>query len=94
MVVDSDLGNINSYNQRKKSVLQSVFLPENMHLVYASSDAGKENVANKALAAADSISTQTLRAIDVGVAPFNKQRLESPWFEGYRMVMPRNITRT
>jgi hypothetical protein len=94
MVVDSDLGNINRYNQRKKPVLQSFPLPENMHLVYASCDAGKENVVNKALAAADSISAPTLRAIDTGVAPFNEERLESPWFEGFRKVTPRKITRT
>jgi hypothetical protein len=94
MIVDSDLGNINKFNQRKKPLLASFYLPPNLQLLYASSDVGKENVVNKALAIADSISKQTLDAIEKGVAPFNQQRVITPWYEGYRIVEPRNITRT
>lgn len=94
MIVDSDLGNINKFNQRKKPLLASFYLPPNLQLLYASSDAGKEYVVNQTLAVADSISTQTLDAIENGLAPFDHERVESPWYEGYRIIEPRNITRT
>jgi hypothetical protein len=94
MIVDSDLANINSYNQRKKPVFESIHLPQSVRLLYASSDAGKENIVNKSLSTADSISTQALRALETGAAPFNEELRESPWFERYRVIWPRNKTRT
>jgi hypothetical protein len=94
MIVDSDLGNINSYNQQTKPVFASIHLPKTVQLLYASSDAGKEDVANKALAAADTISTQALRAVEGGAVPFNSELRESPWFERYRIIWPGKKTRT
>ena len=92
MVVDSDLGNVNDYNQRKRSVLGSYYLPANTQLLYASADAGKENVINKALAVADSVSAQCLDAVSSGTASFNPKLEDNGWFEGIRIVRP-NIVR-
>ena len=71
MVVDSDLGNIADYNHRKRPVDGSDYLPANVQLVYATGDAGKDNILNKALSLADSVASQTLRAIEDGSMPFN-----------------------
>ena len=91
MIVDSDLGNINKFNQRKKPLLASFYLPPNLQLLYASSDVGKENIVNKVLAVTDSISKQSLDAVEKGIAPFNHERVMSPWYDGYRIFEPRNI---
>lgn len=94
MIVDSDLGNINAYNQRKKPLYASFYLPKNVQLLYATSDAAKDEIPNKALAVADSVATQTLRAVEEGRAPFNQKKVESAWYEGYRIVVPNKITHT
>ena len=93
MIVDSDLGNINKYNQRKVPLLGTFFIRSNQQLIYASNDAGKENVVNKALAAADMVAGQVLRAIETGVAHFNDEIAETEWYERFRIVEPRNVKR-
>jgi hypothetical protein len=92
MIVDSDLGNIPAYNNRKKDVVPGALLPENVQFIYASSDSGKENIVNKVLAIADSVSSQSLAAIRSGVTPFNCATMESPWYETMRMISPGTIT--
>ena len=89
MIVDSDLGNIPAYNSRKKEIVPGTLLPENVQLVYASSDAGKENLANKVLAIADSASSQVFSAIQSGAVPFNNTTIDSAWYESMRMITPR-----
>ena len=91
LIVDSDLGNISAYNQRKKPILDPFFLPPNVQLVYATSDAGK-SVVNKSLAIADSIALQTFRAIDANPQSFSVTQVESPWYEGFEVLFPRTKT--
>jgi hypothetical protein len=93
MIVDSDLGYINRYNQRKAPLLSNFFLRSNQQLIYASSDAGKENVVNKALAAADMVAAQVLQAVETEAALFNQDVAGTEWYERYRIVEPRNVTR-
>jgi len=89
VIVDSDLGTISAFNQRKKPVIGPFYLPEGVQLIYATSDAGKESVVNKALATADSIASQTFHAIETILAPFSPRPTNSPWFEGFDMIFPR-----
>jgi hypothetical protein len=94
MVVDSDLGNINDYNQRKKPVDGPEYLPNDVQLPYASADAGKENIVNKALAQADSVSARCLRVVESGEVPFNTKLLiheSNGWFEGLRIIHPNKV---
>lgn len=56
LVVDSDLGLLDAYNNREKPLIKDYFLPENFSLIYASTDSGKENISNKMLKLADRIS--------------------------------------
>ena len=77
MIVDSDLTNLTDYNQKKLPKYGPHYLPDNVTLVYGSSDGGKEIVANKALAVADSVSAQCLAAVKSGRVPFNQKQIES-----------------
>ena len=86
MIVDSDLGNLNSYNQRKAPLVGVNYLPPNVQLIYASGETARGNFVNKSLAIADSASVQTLDAVEQGIRPFNERPYKTPWFEGYRMV--------
>jgi hypothetical protein len=94
MIVDSDLGKINDFNQRKIPLFGSFRLPNGLQLLYASADSGMDNVVNKSLATADSLARQVLDAVESGRVPFNDVKVASPYYEGYRLVEPRNIKRT
>jgi hypothetical protein len=50
IIVDSSLGLINDFNERKRPVVGRAFLPENVQLIYASSDTSMDQVVNKSLA--------------------------------------------
>ncbi len=92
IVVDSDLGNINDYNHRRKPVFETIHLPPNTQLIYASADTGKDSIVNKALSIADSAASQMLDAIDKGLFPFNNEVVPSPWYEGVRIITPDIVT--
>lgn len=85
-IVDSDLGNLNNYNAHKSPVIRDDLLPDTMQLIYASSDAGKENVVNRALSTADSASRQCLDEIENGGVPFNPSNAGPPWYRAYRLI--------
>lgn len=53
LIVDSDLGNIELYNTFSKPIYDKFYLPKNFQLIYASSDSGKENLANQMISLAD-----------------------------------------
>lgn len=54
LVVDSELGNIPEYNLRKIPIADGIFLPQNVELVYASSDHDKNVPFNFLIAKCDS----------------------------------------
>lgn len=94
MIVDSDLGRINDFNQRNTPVYGPVLLPENVQLIYASADTGMDLLVNKSLSVADSVASQVITALEKGEAPFNVKRVRSDFFEGWRIVNPRKTTLT
>jgi hypothetical protein len=49
-VVDSDLGNLPAYNKRTAPIYDDFYLPQNIELIYASADVGKEFLVNKLIA--------------------------------------------
>ena len=55
LIVDSDLGNIKSYNSYSKPIFKKFYLPKNFQIIYASSDSGKENIANQMITLADKV---------------------------------------
>jgi hypothetical protein len=91
LIVDSALGSFNDYNHGRKPIFENFHLPPNTRLIYASADK-KDSIVNKALIAADSAATQTLDAIEKGFAPFNNERVDSPWYEGVRFIMPNIVS--
>jgi hypothetical protein len=56
LVVDADLGEHPAYNCREKPFFVNVYLPENVQLVYASSDVGKDEILNKLMQTVDKMS--------------------------------------
>lgn len=89
VVVDSDLGNINDYNHRRKPVFETTHLRPNTQLIYASADTGKDSILNKTLDAADSAATLLLNEVKKGLTPFNDEQVDSPWYEGVRIIAPK-----
>ena len=63
IIVDSDLGNIPDYNARKKPIIGSFYVPDKMTLVYASSDTGKEYLANRLIAVCDTEANKLIQHI-------------------------------
>jgi len=63
VVVDSDLQNIPVFNRRDKAIDDNFYLPASFELVYASSDAGKEYLANKLISCCDTEANKALKNI-------------------------------
>ncbi len=53
IIVDSDLGNLSEYNNRIKPIYSDFYLPQNIELIYASTDVGKEYIINKLISLCD-----------------------------------------
>jgi SEC-C motif-containing protein len=62
-IVDSDLGSIPAYNNRTKAIYSDYYLPQNIELIYASADVGKEYLANKLISLCDKEATKLLESI-------------------------------
>jgi len=67
VIVDSDLGNIRSYNDRTKAIYGKYFLPEGFFVFYASSDRGSEYLQNKLLTMCDKEAQEALKEYKKGL---------------------------
>ena len=65
-IIDSDLGNRDKYNSQSIPLCDDFYLPDNFQLIYASSDSGKENIANQMLSMADKSAKAVLKIIKDG----------------------------
>jgi len=63
LIVDSEMSLIPIINERKAPIHGDFYLPSNWKLIYATSDAGKENVLNKILSCSDKKATEILNKI-------------------------------
>jgi len=61
IVVDSELGLLPKINARDEPVFENFFLPENLSLIYASADGGRENFYNVLIKATDRIAAASLQ---------------------------------
>lgn len=57
IIVDSDLGNIPSFNQREKPIFEDYFLPDNFELIFAS-DAANDSFLNQAIKKCHSLANE------------------------------------
>jgi len=80
MIVDSDLGNIPRYNSREAPIYGNFYLPENIQLIYASTDSGKENIANQMIARCDKEATYLLNQV---IKDNNRENLEAVLHQPY-----------
>jgi hypothetical protein len=53
VIVDSDLGNLPAYNRREKPLSGDFLLPPGFELVYATTDAARDNIASAVLSRCD-----------------------------------------
>lgn len=63
VVVDAYLGELEAFNERSQPIVRDFFLPENVSLIYASSDVPNETLANKMLSLADGIASTILNGL-------------------------------
>ncbi|MGD9590071.1 MAG: hypothetical protein AB7Q37_18315 [Pyrinomonadaceae bacterium] len=59
-IVDSDLDDLMKIEKGEIDLVPGFKLPQNINLIYASTDAGKENLLNRIISAADKISSDSL----------------------------------
>ena len=88
IIVDSDLGMINSYNNREVGICGKFFLPDNFSLVYASADTGSENIANKMIKLADSISSVILRMLETSMTVESLEAVDGERYSHIRVWSP------
>lgn len=86
VVIDAYLGAISAINAREEAVFTDFFLPENLTLLYASSDVGGEYGANLLIRLADQVSTQVLDHMEAGRSEPNNRILSGCPFNGYRVI--------
>lgn len=86
LIVDSELGQLKDFNARTAPVDSGEFLPQGVTLIYASSDAGKESVLNRALSIADFAASQILSALQNGTIPANLTSSGVEAFKSFRII--------
>ncbi len=64
-ITDSELGSLDEFNSREKPIYQDHFLPDGVHLLYASSDTGRE-VVNQLVRLCDKGASDYLSRIENG----------------------------
>ncbi|HMG51099.1 MAG TPA: hypothetical protein VK597_10890 [Inquilinus sp.] len=75
LIVDSFMDDLISINNRIISIIDNFYLPRNVSMIYASSDAGKEYIPNKLIALADRVATETLDYVASGKLPMSQTEL-------------------
>jgi hypothetical protein len=85
VVVDSDLGNLEFYNQRKERFDGFNYLPSKWKFIYAS-DVTVETLPNHAIRNAHKISHSLLRLLATGAAPLATVGGKPPYFEASRLL--------
>lgn len=68
IIVDSDLGNIPTYNNHEKPIYENFYLPPNFELIYGSSDVGKEYLSNILIKECDKKAKEMLNNIKANPA--------------------------
>jgi hypothetical protein len=65
-IVDSDLGKLSAYNSRSLPIYGDFYLPQNVELIYASADVGKEFLENQLISVCDKEAEMLLEAVSKG----------------------------
>jgi hypothetical protein len=80
-VVDSNLGNLPAYNKRTVPIYADFYLPQNIELIYASADVGKEFIVNKLISLSDKEAKILLE--DISLNKISNQNLQEVNNEPY-----------
>lgn len=88
LIVDSDLSNIEFYNSYSEPIYGEFRLPHNFQLIYASSDSGKENIANKMILMADKAATTIFEILASGHQVHEYEAVENQPYSHIRVWEP------
>lgn len=88
LIVDSDLSNIEFYNSYSKPIYGEFRLPYNFQLIYASSDSGKENIANQMIALADKAANMIFEILMSGHQAHEYEAVENQPYSHIRIWEP------
>ena len=91
LVVDAHLGDLPAFNARTQAIYGQMMLPENVTLIYASSDTGSEYLANSLLRGADRSAAMVIEYLKAGKAPPNEAVLRNMPFQARRVIFPRQV---
>ncbi|WP_454064955.1 hypothetical protein [Candidatus Nitrospira salsa] len=86
IIVDSDLANIASYNERKYPIICDFYLPGNVQLIYAAADGGSEYLANFLLQQSDDMSARVLKMMKAGKIPANEKVVQGKPYSSFRKI--------
>jgi hypothetical protein len=92
IIVDSELDNLEDYNNRVLPISDRFYLPQNMTFVYASGDNATESVSNQLLSLADSIASRVLRQILEHPDEENLSVVDNRAYSHFRIWNRRNLT--
>lgn len=73
IVVDSDLKDLPKINAKEEPICDEFYCPDNISLIYASADVGKEHLTNKLIRATDKIANESLK---IALASFEGKESE------------------
>jgi hypothetical protein len=88
IVVDSDLGNLTAYNERRERYDSFNLLPLNWRFIYGSSDIGAETLVNLSIKTADNAAKQCLRYLESGNQMLATRGGNLPHFEAIAVIWP------
>lgn len=84
LIVDAYLGELESFNDRSQAILGGYYLPNNVSLVYASSDVPNETLANRMLSLADDMANIILSGLEMDTQDWPLELVENKPYSARR----------
>ncbi len=82
VIVDANASNIEAMNRREMHVWQGSFVPSNVQLLYATSDAGSEYIPNRMIKDCDKLASQLLEHLDASGLAVKEDHLRPYYDDG------------
>ena len=87
MIVDAFMNDLSKINSRNEEIVPGSYLWKNITLIYASSDVGAENFANKIIRLADKASSKCLELIESGIVPMMSEEVNGCNYKRMRLLL-------
>ena len=93
LIVDSDLENLKTYNNRTTPIIDKVYVPMRMQLIYASGERAADLLANQMLRLADKTANMCLDELQAGRVPLNQKRIRGAPYSACRLIFAKGKDR-